>query len=83
LLAIGPSIGGYGLYNVSLKYLSASVANLIATLEPSMTAVLAYLFLGEILTPAQIVGSILILVGVVILRLRERVNLKLHQKAET
>jgi drug/metabolite transporter, DME family len=74
LLAIGPSIGGYGLYNFSLSYLSASVANLIATLEPSMTALLAYILLGERFTLAQIGGSILILAGVVILRLRERVS---------
>ena len=71
LLAIGPSIGGYGLYTLSLSYLSASTANLIATLEPSMTAVLAYLFLGERFTFAQIIGSLLILVSVAILRLRE------------
>lgn len=71
LLAIGPSIGGYGLYNLSMNYLSASVANLIATLEPSMTAVLAYLLVGERFTREQIFGSILILSGVFILRLRE------------
>jgi drug/metabolite transporter (DMT)-like permease len=69
LLAIGPTIGGFGLYTVSLTYLPASVANLIATLEPAMTAVLAYFFLGEQLTPAQLIGSGLILAGVVVLRL--------------
>ena len=68
LLAAGPSIGGYGLYTLSLHYLRASAANLIATLEPSMTAALAYLLLGERFAPAQIAGSILILAGVVILR---------------
>jgi drug/metabolite transporter (DMT)-like permease len=68
LLAAVPSIGGYGLYTLSLRYLRASVSNLIATLEPSMTALLAYLLLGERFTPAQIAGSILILAGVVILR---------------
>jgi len=72
LLAIGPTIGGYGLYNLSLNYLSASVANLIATLEPSITAVFAYILLGERFTLIQIVGSILILSGVFILRLREQ-----------
>ncbi len=71
-LAVGPSIGGYGLYTLSLRDLPASVANLIATLEPSMTALLAYLFLGERFTPPQIVGSVLIISGVFILRLRER-----------
>ena len=69
LLVVGPTIGGFGLYTVSLTYLPASVANLIATLEPAMTAVLAYFFLGEQLTPAQLIGSGLILAGVGVLRL--------------
>ena len=71
LLAVGPTIGGFGLYTVSLTYLPASVANLIATLEPAMTAVLAYFFLGEQLTSAQLIGGGLILAGVVVLRLLE------------
>jgi len=68
-LAFVPTIGGYGLYTVSLSYLPASVANLIATLEPALTAISAYLFLGEVLTSAQLVGSALILAGVLVLRL--------------
>ena len=70
-LAIGPTIGGYGLYTVSLTHLPASVANLIATLEPALTAVQAYLLLGEKFTVPQIFGSLLILSGVVLLRLME------------
>jgi drug/metabolite transporter (DMT)-like permease len=72
VLALGPTIGGYGLYTVSLAYLSASVANLIATLEPTMTAALAYFLLGETFTPPQIVGSVLVLLAVVILRVWDR-----------
>jgi drug/metabolite transporter (DMT)-like permease len=71
LLAVGPTIGGFGLYTVSLTYLPASVANLIATLEPAMTAILAYVFLGEQLTSTQLAGSVLILAGVVVLRILE------------
>jgi len=71
-LALGPTIGGYGLYTVSLAYLPASVANLIATLEPTMTAALAYFLLGETFTLLQVVGSILVLLGVVILRVWDR-----------
>jgi drug/metabolite transporter (DMT)-like permease len=71
-LALGPTIGGYGLYAVSLVYLPASVANLIATLEPTMTAALAYFLLGETFTPPQIIGGILVLLGVVILRVWDR-----------
>ena len=68
LLAWGPTIGGYGLFTVSLGYLPASVASLIASLEPALTAVLAYAFLGERLTPAQLAGSALIVGAVVLLR---------------
>jgi drug/metabolite transporter (DMT)-like permease len=71
VLAVLPTIGGYGLYTVSLGYLPASVANLIATLEPAMTAVLAYLFLGETLTPLQLAGGVVIISGVVLLRITD------------
>lgn len=70
-LAIGPTIGGYGLYTVSLTYLPASVANVIATLEPAMTALWAYFLLGETFTPPQWIGSILIICGVIVLRINE------------
>jgi drug/metabolite transporter (DMT)-like permease len=70
-LALGPTIGGYGLYTTSLQYLPASVANLIATLEPAFTAFLAYFFLNEILTFPQVAGSTLILLGVLLLRRSE------------
>jgi drug/metabolite transporter (DMT)-like permease len=70
-LAVGPTIGGYGLYMVSLTFLPASVANLIATLEPSMTAAQSYFFLGERFTPPQLWGSSLVILGVILLRLGE------------
>ena len=69
LLAAGPTLMGFGLYNVSLSYLPSSVVNLIVTLEPVFTAVLAYFLLGEFLNGAQISGSLLILGGVVFLRM--------------
>lgn len=70
VLAAGPSVGGYGLYMVSLTRLPASVANLIATLEPAFTAVLAFMFLGEKLTAVQLIGGLVIIAGVAALRLR-------------
>ena len=48
-----------------------SVANLIATLEPVFTAIIAYILLGERLSGIQIIGSLLILGGVVFLRIYE------------
>ena len=62
---------GFGLYNVSLGYLPSSVANLIVTLEPAFTAVIAYFLFGERLNRVQFGGSLLILVGVVFFRVYE------------
>ena len=71
-LAAGPTLLGYGLYNVSLVYLPSSVANLILTLEPPFTTLIAYIFLHERLTLMQWAGSLLILAGVVVLRLKSK-----------
>ena len=71
LLAIGPTLTGYGLYNVSLTLLPASVANLIVSLEPAFTAAIAYFLLGERLTWVELGGSLLILGGVIFLRIYE------------
>jgi drug/metabolite transporter (DMT)-like permease len=71
LLAAGPTVAGFGLYLVSLVHLPSSVANLVVSLEPAFTAVLAYLVLGERLTPAQGTGALMILGGVGVLRLGE------------
>lgn len=71
LLAAGPTLAGFGLYNVSLASLPSSVANLIVTLEVPFTAFIAYAVLGERLTPAQLAGSLMVVAGVVFLRLYE------------
>lgn len=71
LLAAGPTVAGFGLYNVSLGYLPSSVANLILTLEPAFTALIAYALLGERLNGLQLSGSLMILSGVVFLRIYE------------
>ena len=65
VLAVVPSLGGFGLYTASLSHLPAGTANLIATLEPALTAVLAFVFLGESLSGVQLAGSALILGSVV------------------
>ena len=70
-LAAGPTVLGFGLYNVSLSYLPSSVANIILTLEPVFTTVIAYFLFGEILSGLQMTGGVLILSGVIFLRLHE------------
>jgi drug/metabolite transporter (DMT)-like permease len=69
LLAAGPTLVGYGLYNVALKHLPSSVANLVVTIEPVFTAITAYFVLGERLTGRQIFGSLLVMAGVVVIRM--------------
>ncbi len=68
VLGAGPTLVGYALYTASLRYLPVSVASLIATLEPVITAIMAFFLLGERLSTVQVAGSLLILFGVVTLR---------------
>lgn len=74
LLAAIPTLLGFGMYNSSLIYLPSSVANLVVTLEPVFTAIIAYFMFGEILKVEQLFGSILILTGVVFLRVYEELS---------
>ena len=75
LLGVAPTLGGFGLYTLSIRYLSPTVANLIATLEPALTAIWAYLFLNEILVGAQLIGSLILFAGIILLRIGERPQL--------
>ncbi|MDY6874414.1 MAG: DMT family transporter [Chloroflexota bacterium] len=72
LLAAGPTLLGFGLYNISLSLLPASTANLIVTLEPVLTSIEAYLLLDERLSRPELLGSGLILAALVLLRLRRK-----------
>lgn len=69
LLAAGPTVIGFGLYNVSLSFLPASVVNLVATLEPVFTAAIAYALLDELLSTTQMYGGLIIIAAVLSLRL--------------
>ena len=71
-LSMGPTVLGFGLYNTAMNYLQAGIANLLATLEPAMTAAQAYLFLHERLTLLQIVGSLITLSAVAIVQLEKQ-----------
>ena len=71
LLGIGPTIGGFGLYLVSLAYLPVTVANLIGALEPVFTTIWAYLIFHEEMNGVQILGSLLVFASVVLLRFSE------------
>lgn len=70
LLALVPTMGGYGLFTLSLRDLPAGVAGLIQPLEVVFASVIAFFALGETLQPVQVAGAALILTGVLFLRPR-------------
>jgi drug/metabolite transporter (DMT)-like permease len=71
VLAFVPTVLGFGLYNTSMNYLPASIVSLLATSEPAMTAVEAYIFLDERMTNVQIVGGLIILSAVLLVQLEK------------
>jgi len=66
-----PTLVGYSLFVLSLSYLEASRASIIATLEPVAAIVLAALILGEAGSWPQFLGVALILGGIVVLNVRK------------
>jgi len=71
-LGVAPTLGGFGLYTLSIRYLSPTTSNLIATLEPAFTAVWAYFLLNEVLSGTQLIGGLLVLTGVILLKFASR-----------
>ena len=64
-LSLGPTLFGYILFNISLRYLSAAIASIFHTLEPVITALLALLFLGQMMNIVQWLGLSLIIGSVI------------------
>lgn len=65
-LAVLSTILGYAVWNNALKHRSASQVAVYVYFNPVVAAAIAYVFLGERLTPWFVVGSGLVLVGVVL-----------------
>jgi drug/metabolite transporter (DMT)-like permease len=60
-LCLGPTLGSYALYNAGLVTVEASVASVIATIEPVVAGVAGLLVFGQTLEPAQIIGACIII----------------------
>lgn len=67
-LGLGPTVFGYSLYNASLRYLPATVASLVNTTEPVMSAVWALVFLGRVMILLQWAGTIMIVGAVTVMQ---------------
>ncbi len=68
ILALVPTLVGHTLFVFGLRFLEATVAAILATVEPVMATLLAVIFLGESLTWPQIIGGALVIAGVVALQ---------------
>jgi drug/metabolite transporter, DME family len=66
-LAAVPTYGAYLLYGVSLRYLQATRAATVATIEPVAAAFLAWALWGESLGPAGYAGAALVVAGVLVI----------------
>ena len=70
-IAVGPTLLAYYLYLQALLRVEAGRASIVCTVEPLVACVLAYLILGETMTPLQAMGALLLLSGVALIQ-RER-----------
>lgn len=56
----------------AMRFLPANVVSVLAVTEPIVATTLAWLFLGEALTPAQAVGAAVLLAGATVVQLASR-----------
>lgn len=68
-LCLGPTLGSYALFNAGLTSTPASVASVIATIEPIVAAVAGFAIFGQLLEPLQIVGALIIILAALALTL--------------
>jgi DME family drug/metabolite transporter len=73
-LAIGPTLGGYALFNLSLQHIPASTGGLILVLEAPVASAIAILFLGEQLMALQYAGMALIFVSILLPTLTKKAD---------
>lgn len=80
LLAIVPTLFGHTLFNWSLKWMSTSTISMAILFEPVGAAILAYFFLGEMVTWTQIIGGSVVIFGIIIFLFDERKIKALNEK---
>jgi drug/metabolite transporter (DMT)-like permease len=73
-LAAVSTIAGYSLFLFGLRYLQASKASIVATVEVVVAAILAYRIFHEKLHWLQILGAALVILAVIVIQKRERVH---------
>lgn len=65
-LAIIPTIFGHTVFNWAIKYVNTATVSVTVLAEPIGATLLAYIFLQEIVTIPQVIGSLVIFSGIII-----------------
>lgn len=71
-LTLGSSIAAYSLQNFGLKHLSASVAATIGYTSAVIAVGLSILFLHEEMTPFFVIGTIMVIIGLILAETRHK-----------
>ncbi len=58
----------FGLYFEGIRCIQPTHASITATLEPISAGVIAALFLGEMMSPLQIIGGLIVIISIVLLQ---------------
>ena len=69
-LAVVSTVGAVSFFFAGLRRVGPTTASILATVEPLVTVVLAYLVFGETLGPVQLVGGAFVLGAVLVLNVR-------------
>jgi len=80
LLAIVPNLLGHTLFNWSIKYVSTNVVSISILFEPIGAAVLALFIFKEYLIATQIIGGLIVIVGILLFVIDEKKILNFFQK---
>ena len=75
-LAVVSTVGAVGLFFAGLRHVGPTIASILATAEPLVTVLLAFLVFSEMLGPVQVVGGSLVLAAVLVLQahpIKERI----------
>ena len=81
-LAVVNTAFAFTLWNHTLRTLSAVESSIVNSLMMPQIAILAFVFLGETLSGREILGLILVSVGVIVVQLRKKQVLPLSQVIE-
>ncbi|MDN4492845.1 DMT family transporter [Ureibacillus aquaedulcis] len=80
LLAIIPNLLGHTLFNWAVKWVSTNVISVAVLIEPIGAAILAYFVFAEKLMASQIIGGLIVIVGILLFVIDIKIIKKFFRK---